>query len=659
MFLHIDFETRSAVELEDVGMDVYAKHPTTDVWCVGYAIDNGHAQLWPLDFPVVLHPGTIVVAHNAAFELAIWNHIMVPRYGWPDLQASIVRCTMAQAYAMGLPGSLERAAAAVGIRQQKDLAGQRLMLQMCRPRAVKDGVYEWWSDPEKLRGLGEYCLQDVRVEQELHARLLALSDAEQELWEIDHAINSRGVYLDLPAINAAVEIVAGEQIYFEKAIRDVTDGAVGSPSEVAALTRWINNRGVDCAGIAKQDVVNLLAEDALPTDVRRALEIRQEAAKTSTAKLIRMRDSVSDDGRIRYILQFHAAATGRWGGRRIQPQNLPRPKLSQADTEAALDIISDHRLSPKDKTARLDYFYGNPMNVVSDCLRGIICAAPGYELLAADFSNIEGRVVAWLAGEEWKLEAFRAQDAKCGPEIYSLTAGKIYHRDPSTITKKDPERQIGKVAELALGYQGGVGAFKAMARTYGVEVGDIEAEVIKSEWRNAHPKIQQYWWDLEEAAYWAVYNPGCIYSAGQTPRKVKFRVKGSFLFCQLPNGRILTYPYPKLKLKMTPWGEDKEQVHYMHVDGLTNKWVETNTYGGKLCENITQAVSRDILAEAIKRVHANKLSIVLHVHDEIIIEEREGTCELKKFEQLVAALPRWATDLPITVEGWCGRRYRK
>lgn len=665
MILHIDLETRSTLELPEVGVHKYATHPSTDVWCMGWAIDDREPELWipehgtPKLIAACLRDGAIVTAHNAAFELQIWNHILVPRYGWPVLKPSQVRCTMAQCYAMALPGSLEKAAAAVGIQQQKDLKGGRLMLQMSRPKGfdlLGDPI--WWDDEDKRQQLYEYCKQDVRVEQALGARLLPLSPDEQALWELDYAINERGLYLDQPAIISAMAIIEREQRRLEGEIRRRTESAVGSPAEVAALTRWVRNQGVELDGLAKSDVVELLHRDELPAHVRAVLRIRQEYAKTSTAKLNRMRDAASADGRIRFTMQYHGAGTGRWAGRRVQPHNMPRPSISHEAVEEILDLLPT--TTPERAIECLDLYYGEPMSMISDCLRGLICAAPGKTLVAGDFSNIEGRVLAWLAGEEWKLNAFREFDAGTGPDLYLVTAGKIYHRPASDFTKKSPEREVGKRCELAFGYQGGVGAWRKF-ETYATKdyqrFSDEEVHTIKQAWRDSHPRVVSYWWDLERAALEAVSHPGAKVSVRQTT----FVKRGSFLFAKLPSGRMLTYPYPTLKAIETPWGEMKEQLHYWHVDGLTNKWEETHTYGGKLAENLTQAVARDVLAEAITRVSQGGYDhdVVLHVHDEIVAEMPDDQNWLKTFLCIMKVLPAWATGLPVAAEGWQGRRYRK
>lgn len=713
--LHIDFETRSTVDLKAAGIDNYAKHPDTDVWCMAWAFDDEEPQIWHpgLDRDIeevrklgrvmshVVHGagnwhGGQVVAHNASFELAIWNLLMVPRYRWPPLRPEQVRCTMAQAYAMALPGSLEKAAAAVGIQEQKDIAGGRLMMQMAKPRGIgepdwlgrkcddcagtglvdDDGRREtncnacggtgeahgpkpiWWDEADKLERLYEYCRQDVRVERQLDTRLMPLSDAEQRLWVLDQTINNRGVYVDRPAVAKAIAVVEAEADRLNEEMRRVTGNFVGFCTETKRLADWIRMRGVRVDGVAKADVLDALALDGTPPDVRQALLLRQEAGKSSTAKLKAMISAASSDGRLRGMLQYHGAGTGRWAGRRVQLQNIPRwPEwFGLDDAEACIAKL----LATPDPRAAADwirFLYDSPLTIVSYLLRPLLCAAPGNDLLAADFANIEGRGLAWLAGEEWKLEAFRAYDAGTGPDLYKVMAARIYGVDLAAVTKD--RRQIGKVAELACGYQGGVGAFQQMAKTYLVKVPDDIAEMAKTKWREANPLIKQYWYDLEEAAMQAVLKPGMKQFAGPQKRQVVFLVRGSFLWCLLPSGRALCYPYPKIKSKMTPWGEPKDCIHYMHVDGMSNKWVETHTYGGKLAENVTQAICRDLLASAIERCEAAGYPVVLHVHDEVVSERRQGEGDLAEFEALCAETPAWAEGLPVTAAGWRGRRYRK
>jgi DNA polymerase len=384
----------------------------------------------------------------------------------------------------------------------------------------------------------------------------------------------------------------------------------------------------------------------LHDDCRTALKLRQEAAKSSTAKLTAMRDRAGDDGRMRGLFQYHGAATGRWAGRGPQPHNFPRPTILHEQAEIE-DVIA-HFGEPE----YLRVFYGDPMPLVADCMRGMIVAAPGHTLICCDYSNIEGRVLAWLAGEEWKLQAFRDFDAGTGPDLYLLAYAKGFR---CSVEEAKPFRQVGKVMELALGYGGGVGAFQTMARGYGVKVTDERADELKHAWRGAHVQVVKFWADLERAAIRAVQEGG-VHRAGP----IAFKVKGSFLWCQLPSKRVLCYPYPQMQDKETPWGKTVQQLTYMSVNGVTRKWERCATYGGSLAENVTQAVARDILVAGMRACAAAGFPVVMHVHDEIVAEvPLSADLSVDKMSTLMSNAPHWATGLPIAATGWLGRRYRK
>jgi DNA polymerase bacteriophage-type len=665
--LHIDFETYSAVDLKSCGVDVYTRDPSTGVHCAAYAFDQEPVQIWVAGEPCPdrvrqhIESGGLIYSHNAPFEIALANEVLVKKHGWPELKIEQMRCSMVMGYAMALPGRLEDMAPALGIAQRKDAAGKRVMLKLSQPK--KDGSF--WKpedDPALFQQLYDYCKQDVEVERAIHARLMELSDAEQKVWQLDYAINQRGIQVDLASIDKAIALAAGEKKRLDAEMLRVTGGCVGSCSEVQLLVKWIASHGVEMKGVAKAEVLDALEGD-LPLPVRQALELRKEAGKSSVAKLVAMRDRACPDGRIRAIHQFHGAATGRWAGRGVQTQNLPRwrPGTKAADVQDIIEHLDDRDY--------LDMFHGPVLDALADSLRSMIIAAPGHDLIAVDFSNVEGRVLAWLAQEDWKIRAFQAFDRGEGPDIYKLTYSRAFGVPVDQVTKE--QRQIGKVMELALGYGGGVGAFQSMAKNYGVKVADAEADRLKDAWRAAHPKICEYWLQLERTALHAME------SGRQMPTQFRynppiFKQAGSFLWVKLPSHRVLCYPYPEIQAIETPWGQMRDTLTYMTMvsnlkaktvgdDRQFGTWKRVATYGGSLTENVTQAVARDLLAQAMLRLEAAGYKVVMHVHDEAVVEVTTS-CHpdtLKKVEALMVELPDWAFGLPIAAEGWRGPRYRK
>lgn len=377
--LRIDVETRSVVDLRKTNVYIYFDDPSTDLWVLAYAFGDEEPELW---WPGQLCPprvakhvkaGGIVTAWNAAFERQAWNKLLGPKYGWPVPMLRQYRCTMAAAYAMALPGKLEHAAAALGIQDQKDMTGSRLMMKMARPRSPRKneppGIY-WHDKPEDIARLGEYVKQDVRAERGVGKRLLPLSDIEQELWFLDAEINERGVYVDKQLCDAANKIVSATMQRLDAEMRQVTDGEVRGVSNVTELIAFVRKRGVETNSIAKDELVNMLVRDDLPSDVYRALEIRQEGSKTSTAKINAMLTRRQADGRMRGNLQYHAAGTGRFGGRGAQLQNLPRPSIKDKQLGP---IIEDVLTGNADL---VELLHGPPMSVVSDCIRSMIAASP-------------------------------------------------------------------------------------------------------------------------------------------------------------------------------------------------------------------------------------------------------------------------------------------
>jgi DNA polymerase len=625
-----DFETRSGVDLPKRGVHIYASDPSTDVWCFAYSFDDEPVDIWVKgeDIPdrVLNHieGGGIFKAWNASFELAIWNYIMVTRYGWPVLKIEQCRCSMAAAGAMSLPLGLDKAAKALSLDIKKDAVGYKLMLRMSRPRKVTDvGEVIWWTDPERLKRLYYYCKQDVEVERSVDKKTRALKDSEQEIWELDQKINNRGVPVDMDSVVAAIRWCAKERDRLNDKMFEITEGRVRGCEDIIGLRKFSGFNSV-----AKSEIDKHIA--TAEGDILEAIQLRRDYAKTSTKKLEAFERGTMPDDRMKGIFQFYGApSTGRWAGRRVQPQNFPRPTCSQEEIE--------RRIEERDMGS---------LQGVADCLRGMIAAPKGQELICADFSSIEARVLPWMAGQEDVLEVF-----KNGGDLYKHAATGIYNVDYDNVTKD--QRQIGKVAVLALGYGGSKGAFNSMAEGYGVEMNAKQVEGIVSSYRQANDKIVAWWFALERGAIKAMRHKGKKINVGQTV----FRHTKGHLWLKLPSGRLMCFPRARVENVTKPWGTSLGII-YVGENNYSRKVEKLNTYGGKLAENIVQAIARDLLAEAMLRIEAAGYEICAHIHDEVVAIKPEGG-SLKEFETLMAEQPVWAKGLPLGAEGWVGRRYRK
>lgn len=656
-YASIDFETFSQCDLTKCGADVYAEDITTEVLCLAYAFNEDPIKEWlpgdelPIDLIDHVRKKGIIKGHNSgAFEYLIWNNCLPDEFLKLDINQ--IEDTLAQTYAMSLPGALEKAAPAAGLDIKKDVKGKRVMLQLCKPKKNKDGSltrYTPENAPEKFQVLYDYCKQDVEVERTLSRRLLKLSDSESKLWRLDWLINSRGVEIDVECAKNALEIVDLEKENLNLKMRNLTYNKVATCNAVSQIVTFLEAYGIEVESLAKEDLSALLETD-LPDICRSVLLLRQEAAKTSTAKIKSMLMSAGDGSRIRGLFQYHGAITGRWAGRRVQLQNLPRPTLNQNEIDIIFNTLATKSIH--NASREIDMIYGPIMPAISSCIRGFLCAKKGHDLISCDFSAIEARVLAWLADEQSVLDVFRG-DGK----IYEHAASGIYGVEVTNVTKD--QRLIGKVAILALGYGGGVVAFQHMAKVYKVEISDSDAENIKLAWRDKNKKIVKYWYELENASIQAANNVGAQFTAGPKANKVTYLKKGSFLWCKLPSNRAICYPYPEINMVTTPWGKEKRALTYMGVDSYTNKWTRLKTYGAKLSENITQAVARDILAESMFILERENYPIVMHIHDEIVVEVPKGFGSVNEVEGLMSIVPGWAKGLPLSAEGWRGDRFRK
>ena len=634
--ISIDFETYSECDIKTAGGYNYAAHPTTEVLCMAWAIDDEEPQLWTPDqpFPTRLYDeifgGAELWAWNAAFERAVWTHCVAPRADAIGIEPDQWNDTAALAAALALPRALGQCAQVLGLAEQKDTRGRYLIQRLCQPYRG-----ERRSDQHLLDELYAYCKQDVLTERAIKRyvqQYKPMNVTEREVWLLDQEINWRGVGIDVPNVENALDLIVATAERLNASVAEITDGALTGVGSRAQVMAWCRDQGYKLDGYDKSAILAALADPALPDNVRQVLEVRRTLGKASTSKYQAMQNLAGSDDRARGVFWYHGAQTGRWAGRGFQPQNLPRPAFDDADTCVKLFEHRDPEL--------LEVLYGDPMVALSSCLRSMIVPEAGNRLLVVDFNAIEARVLAWLAGEQEPLDVFAT-----GQCIYCHAATSIYGR---TITKADKdERQIGKVAVLALGYQGGVGAFQTMAKAYRVEIEDELADDIKVRWRKANKKIVRFWYDLETAATSAVRHTGTSFSAGP----ITFKCHGEFLFAKLPSGRRLAYYQPRL---------GNNGLEFYGTDSrLGGRWSKLSTYGGKLAENVTQAVARDLLADALLRVEAAGYPVVLHVHDEIVAEVPKDFGSLTEFERLICEVPEWATGLPIAVEGFECERYKK
>jgi DNA polymerase len=652
--LHRDYETRSRVVLKTLGAHRYAADPLTEVLCCAYAVDDDPVQLWRPGGPVpaeflaaAQNPNWIVAAHGDHFETAIEQHIVGPQHGWPLIPIERHRCTQSSCLALGLPAKLSAAADALELINRKDAAGEHLMHQMSKPRRPhKDEdpnqVY-WFEDDDRLQRLCDYCRQDVEVERELYNRVLPLSPTEQRIWEFSNTINARGFFVDRAFAEAARSIAEQAAPEIDQEIQEITGGDVTSINQVAKLTVWLQNHGYGLQKLDKKAIERQLEKDDLPAPIQRALELRLSGAQAAVKKLDALLARAGDDGRIRGGFRYHGAATGRWTGEGFQAQNLKRPVVD--DLDAAINAVSTGDY------AHVRSLYERPLAVVGDCSRAMICAAPGKVLIGADFSSIESRVLAMVAGEEWKLDSYRRFDATLDPrdEPYCMTACKLFNKPPGTYTKASPERDVGKTADLALGYSGGLGAWRKFDPD---RFSDEQVKEFIQAWRAAHPNIKKYWYRLDRAAWTAVTQRGRIVRCGV----ITFRCDGTFLQLTLPSGRKLSYPQPRII------GDDHEQ-HVVFADNAAGRFTDCRhglgAYGGTWTENVVSGIARDLLADAMLRIEVAGYPIVMHCHDEIVCEVLEGFGSTDEFTRLMSRKPAWALDLPIAAKAWAGKRYIK
>lgn len=637
----------------------------------------------PMPFPQELidhvKAGGVIEAHNAMFEYAIWYHLLYKREGivmptrWKD--------TMAVCAYKSLPLGLDKVGEVLNLSTQKDPRGKQLIKELCQPRKrpkepkrtlTKKGELtaaaqravekfeawtEWDNDPLKLNELCDYCVNDVKTEKSLGLRIGELPDDEYRIWLLDMRINKRGVYLDVDGVKAAIQLMDEIGEDGTNALKAITNGAVETGGERDSIIKFCREHDVFLPDLQAETVEEYLEDQSLPPIVRKVLELRQLLSKASVKKLQRMLDWLCDDGRIRGMLQYHGSGTGRWAGRGPQPQNMPRgdEEITDRGMELLIDAIKLRNLGA------LGCFYGdeNVAMALSSALRGMFIAAPGNVLNVGDFSAIEARVLAWVSGEQWKLDAFAAIDAgkgyKGSEDIYLATASTVYGYPCLTKKTHKSERQTGKTCELAFGYQGGLGAWRNFDSTDTWT--DDEVHEKKFAWREGHPCTVAFWYEVEKAAVAAVKTGRATHY-----RNIGFEVvedaAGKWFTIILPNKRRLWYYNPRL------FKNDRGQDQLMY-EGRDNKkagvWNPcVVTYGGMLTENIVQAISRDLMVCAMVALENAGYPVILTVHDEVVCETPLDFGSEKEFKTIMeSSLPPWAAGLPISVGTFRKTRYEK
>ena len=646
----VDFETRSEVDLKACGAYEYAVHASTSVLCVAWKVwkqgtseptsswspfFNSSDELNPLR-QILDDPSIFLVAHNAFFEQMITEHLLrrfVPPERWI--------CTASMAAALALPRSLEGAGSALGLDIQKDKEGHRLMLKYCKPRRATIGdKSKWHSDDDEIRRLIDYCVRDVDVEFELLRRLPNLNKVERKVWCLDQKINRDGFLVDKKLIKKTLKLIKKQTEALDDETKKITKGEIQSTRQRASILGFINQSNtVPLPDLRANTVSQALGSGKYSGETRRLLEIRQESSKSSTAKYQALEVRSRHDGRVRDNLLYHGASTGRWSGRGIQVQNLPRQSIKNIDL--ACEVVGDGDLE------MVKLLWGNPMEVFSSCIRAMIIADRGSELFCADYASIEARVLFWCAEHEVGLEMYRNNQ-----DLYIEMAAAIFNKSISEISKS--ERTLGKSVILGAGYQMGHKKFYATCLNYGIEIDEQLADRAISAYRTTHYPVKALWGEIEEAAIAAIQTGKSIRCG-----KVVWFVGGDFLYCQLPSGRRIAYYKAEVRYEPNKFtGEKSPKLYHWGTNSTTHQWECVPTYGGRLVENVVQAIARDLMAWAMLRIDRAGYKILFTCHDEIVATAPKN-CSIEDFCNLMKKVPKWGEGLPIAVEGYTSFRYRK
>ena len=656
--LSIDLETFSSVPIAKAGAQKYIESHDFEILLFAYSVDGSDVSCidflqgeilpnWLID--ALTSPDYIKHAYNAAFE---WG--CLSRYLGRQLPPEQWRCTMFHGLYAGYTAGLDATGRALGLPEDKRKlnTGKALIRYFCVPCAptkANGGRIRNMPHhaPERWQLFKEYCRQDVVTEMEIEKRLssIIIPDFVQKEWERDLIINSRGVAVDTALVEGARDI---DKTVHDSLVAEAMElSGLNNPNSVAQLSLWLESQtGENVSDLRKDTVAKMLAEKDNSPKVQRMLEIRQELGKTSTKKYDAIEAAVCKDGRVRGLLQFYGAnRTGRWAGRLVQVQNLPRTYTNPL--ELARELVKNRNIEA------LRFIYGSIPDTLSQLIRTAFIAAPGNVLIDADFSAIEARVISWLAGEEWRLEVFRTHG-----KIYEASASQMFGVPIELIKKGNPEyslRQKGKVAELALGYQGGTGALIAMGA---LDMGIAEEDLsdIVSRWRESNKRIRDLWYKMEAAAVQVISQGGAVGVNGLViSHELNCDTGFDALTILLPSGRKLFYVSPQIGENQ--WG--KPSLSYMGMNQTSKKWQRIETYGGKLVENSVQAIARDCLAQAIENLETAGIPVVFHIHDEVVIDCTPDTASLDDVIQIMSKPIPWASGLPLGADGWVGTFFKK
>jgi DNA polymerase len=647
--LSIDIETFSDIDLSKCGVYRYTDSPNFDILLFAYSIDEGPVELVDLasgeEIPTdiveaILSSDIIKTAFNANFERVALMRYLSRKLGKEVyLNPSSWRCSEVQAAMLGLPLHLEGVAKVLRLDAQKMAEGKPLIRYFCipcKPTAANGGrTRNLPSDAtDKWELFKQYNIRDVEVELEIRKKIkdYPIPESEQALYELDQRINDRGFRADMDFVMQAIS--CDKQFTVSATERAYELTGLENPNSVAQLKDWLSDRGVEVESLSKKNVKELVSETE--GEVEEALKLRLLMAKTSVRKYEAIERAVCSDGRVHGLFQFYGAnRTGRFAGRLVQVQNLPQNHL--VDLKLARDLVKEGRFDD------LQMLFGNTPGVLSELIRTAFIPKEDHRFIVADFSAIEARVLSWLAKEKWRLEVFQSHG-----KIYEASASQMFHVPIEEITKGSPLRQKGKISELACGYGGGVGALKSMgALEMGVEENELQGLI--DNWRRANPHIVKFWWEVDKMAIKAVKERTRTRTHG-----IIFTYKSGMLFVTLPSGRDLVYVKPKLMLNKF----EREGLTYEGI-GTTKKWERIETYGPKIVENIVQAASRDLLAEAMLRLDKAGFAIVAHVHDEVICEVPAGESSIEEVCSIMSESPKWSEGLPLDADGYECDFYQK